>query len=60
MEIIYKEPTLKEITELMERINQNGEHDCYFKAVKGEVHVIIEEKKYTFGINDYLMELNGK
>ncbi len=33
----------------MEEINKGSKWNAYFKGIKGEVHVVIEDKKYTFG-----------
>lgn len=46
MKIIYK--TLIETINFMKYINKNyPELNCYFKGTQGEVHLIIEENKFT-------------
>ena len=45
MKIIFN--TLKEATDFMKVANKNLNVDCHFETVKGEVHVIMEEKKIT-------------
>lgn len=45
MKIIFG--TLFEATALMDRINRGNRYEAYFKTVKGEVHVIVQEKAFT-------------
>jgi len=45
MILIYKQPTLNEVLNYAKKLNKKGS-TCYFKAVKGEVHLIQEDNKF--------------
>ena len=46
MKLIFK--NLNQAEEFMKKINNGNKYDAYFKAVSGEVHIIVEEREVTF------------
>ena len=45
MKLIFN--TLKEATDFIEEINKGSKYNAYFKNIRGEVHVILEEELIT-------------